>query len=235
MRIVAVVLWVLAILAEVVGILMLTKYIYIAEESLIIWLVAALCVDLVLVIVASQLWKKANRIAPASEANKLKFWLWNNLGVIVSAIAFLPILLLLLNDKNLDARTKKIASIVAAVALALGIGTSYDWNPVSQEALNSAQEQAEAVSDGQVYWTMFGRKYHLYEDCSSLAYSETLYLGTVDQAFEANRVDLCKFCETRADAGEIAEVVQAAGEELEEAAELEEGPGDEELDIEDAA
>jgi hypothetical protein len=80
LRITAAVLWVLAILAEVAAILMLTKYIYVSEDSMVMWLIVALAVDLVLVVIGSQLWKKANRIDPASEANKFKFWLWNNLG-----------------------------------------------------------------------------------------------------------------------------------------------------------
>jgi hypothetical protein len=110
---------------------------------------------------------------------------------------------LLLNDKNLDAKTKRLVTIVAAVAIALGVGTSYDWNPVSEEALAAAQEQAEVVNADQVYWTTFGRKYHLYLDCSSLANSANLYQSTVNDSFEAGRVDLCKFCASRAEAGEV--------------------------------
>ncbi|MCL1796076.1 MAG: hypothetical protein FWG37_04200 [Clostridia bacterium] len=196
LRVAAAILWVLAIAAEIVAILMLTRYIFIPEDSLVTWLLVALGIDLVLVVVGSQLWKKANHIDPASKQNKLKFWLWNNLGVIISVIAFLPILILLLNDKKLDPKMKKLVSIVAAVALALGLATSYDWNPASQEDL---AEAIELVGDGQVYWTRFGRKYHIHDDCSSLSNSSTLYQGSVEEAFEASRVELCKFCEARAE------------------------------------
>ncbi|MCL1963687.1 MAG: hypothetical protein FWF69_01320 [Firmicutes bacterium] len=236
LRIAAAALWVLAIAAEAVALLMLTKYLYVPPESLLTRLIAALAVDLALVIAASQLWKRANHIDPASEANKLKFWLWNNMGVFVSVVAFLPILILLLSDKELDPKTKQVASVVAAVALAFGIGTSYDWNPASQEALASAQAQAEAINAGEVCWTTFGHKYHLYVDCSSLTYSENFYVGTVDQAFEAGRVDVCKICEKRAEAGEIAPPIPADGyeENLDDAVD-EAADNDMDADVPDAA
>lgn len=101
--------------------------------------------------------EKANHIDPASEKNKVKFFLWNNLGVIASIIAFLPILILLLKNKDLDAKTKKIASIVAAVALVAAVGTSIDYNPVSSEQLAEAENDAAAITDGMVYWTRFGK------------------------------------------------------------------------------
>ena len=50
--------------------------------------------DLVFVIIGAQLWKKANKIKPASEKNKFLFWLWNNMGVIACAVAFIPFVIL---------------------------------------------------------------------------------------------------------------------------------------------
>jgi len=203
LRTFAVVFWVLAILAEVAAILMLTRYIFIPEENLLMWLLIALGADLVFLVIGSQLWKRANRIAPASEKNKLKFWLWNNMGVIVAVIAFLPILILLLNDKKLDGKTKRLVSIVAAVALAVGGLASYDFNPISQEAVAAQSELAESVIDnGEVCWTTFGRRYHYFDDCTSLNNSATLYLGTVEQAVAAGRQDPCAFCVGRAELGE---------------------------------
>jgi hypothetical protein len=52
------------------------------------------------------LWKKANHIDPASEKNKAKFWLWNNLGTILSVLAFLPIIILVFTNKDLDKKSK---------------------------------------------------------------------------------------------------------------------------------
>ncbi|MCL2812879.1 MAG: hypothetical protein FWD25_13455 [Clostridia bacterium] len=207
LRLAAVIFWVLAIAAEVVAILMLTKYIFVPEDNLLMWLLIALGVDLVFLIIGSQFWKRANHIAPASKKNKFKFWLWNNMGVIVSVIAFLPILILLLNDKKLDGNTKKIVSIVAAVALAVGGLASYDWNPVSQEDVAATQAQAEELGDGQVFWTTWGRRCHLYGDCPSLNNSATLFKGTMEDAVDAGRGALCTFCENRAELGEMVQQV----------------------------
>ena len=85
-RIVAVVLWVLALAAEVGAILILNGIWYIPEEQKLYWLIGALAVDLILVIIGSQLWKKSNRLDPASKASKVKFFLWNNMGLIASVI-----------------------------------------------------------------------------------------------------------------------------------------------------
>ena len=52
----------------------------------------------------------------------------------------------------------------------------------------------EALGDEQVYWAPFGKVYHTHEDCSSLNQSETLTVGTVEQAVAAGRTRLCYFC-----------------------------------------
>lgn len=63
-RVAAVILWVLALAAEVCAILMLNGTWYIPEEQKMYWLIGALVIDLILVIIGSQLWKKANRLTP---------------------------------------------------------------------------------------------------------------------------------------------------------------------------
>ncbi|MBR3640718.1 MAG: hypothetical protein IKN53_01660 [Oscillibacter sp.] len=194
LRLGAVILWVLAIVFEVLALLVYTGKINLTFMPQLWQIIAFLVLDLICVIIGSQLWKKANRIKPASKANALKFWLWNNMGVIVCAFAFIPFIILALSDKNADKKTKAIATVVAIIALLIGGLASYDWNPIS------AEEQASAVSvlgDGDVYWSPFGHKYHTSEDCQALNQSETLTVGTVEQAIAAGREDLCKFCAKR--------------------------------------
>ena len=197
LRIGAVALWVLAIGCEIAAILLLNRTLSLPKLGMTTWLIIALVLDLILVVVGSQLWKKANHQDPASEKSKVKFWLWNNMGVIAAVVAFCPLIIMLLKDKNLDAKTKKLVSVIAVIALLIAGAASYDWNPVSQEDLE-AQKTAlaeEGVSaDGTVYWTPFGRVYHLDPDCQALTNSATLVSGTLDEAFDAKRVDLCKFC-----------------------------------------
>ena len=190
-RIVAVVLWVLALAAEVGAILILNGIWYIPEEQKLYWLIGALAVDLILVIIGSQLWKKSNRLDPASKASKVKFFLWNNMGLIASVICFLPLIILLLANKDLDGKTKKIATVVAVIVLIIASLFSIDFDPVSAEDLAEAQQ---TVGTGSVYWTRFAKSYHLDPDCHTLQNSAVVYQGTIEEAFEANRTDPCDFC-----------------------------------------
>ena len=190
-RIAAVILWVLALAAEVGAILMLNGRWYIPEDQKMYWLIGALVIDLILVIIGSQLWKKSNRLDPASKQNSVKFFLWNNMGFIAAVVCFLPVVILLLANKDLDAKTKKIVTVVAVIALILASVFSIDFNPVSAEELAEAQQ---TVGNGSVYWTQFGKSYHLDPNCHTLMRSSKVYQGTIEEAFEANRTDPCDFC-----------------------------------------
>ena len=113
------------------------------------------------------------------------------MGVIVCVICFLPIIILMLTNKELDKKTKVIAVVVAIIALLIGGVSSYDFNPVSQEQLEAAET---VLGDDTVYWAPFGKVYHTHEDCGALNHTDTLTAGTVDQAIAANRTRLCSFC-----------------------------------------
>ena len=195
LRIGAVALWVGAIALEVVAYLMLIGKINLGFMSTLTQIIIALVLDLVCVIIGAQLWKKANRIKPASEKNKLLFWLWNNMGVIACAIAFLPFVILTLVNKESDKKTKAIALVVAVIALLIGGVASYDFDPVSEEQ----QQAAMAAIADDVYWSPFGKVYHTHDDCQSLNQSDELTYGTVEQAIAANRTRLCAFCAKRDD------------------------------------
>ena len=194
LRVGAIVLWVVAIALEVLALLIFNGTLF--KASSLKWPlgIGALVLDLVCVIIGSQLWKKANHISPASKANKVKFWLWNNLGVLVSIVAFAPFVVLLLTDKNADIKTKKIASIVAVVALVIAGILSYDPNPISSEELSAAMDAYNGVT---VYWTKSGKVYHSHQDCFHLDRTDDLTYGSVDQAVAANRVRLCKTCQKK--------------------------------------
>ena len=190
----AVLLWVVAIIFEVLAILVLAGKINLTFMPQLYQLIGFLVLDLICVIVGAQLWKKANHIDPVSKANPTKFWLWNNMGVIVCCFAFFPFLILMLLNKDTDKKTKTICIIAAIIAILIGVGTSIDYNPVS------AEEKAAAVNtfgDAAVYWSPFGHVYHTHTDCQALNQTETLTEGTVEQAVAANRTRLCKFCATK--------------------------------------
>ncbi len=214
LRIIAVILWLVAIAFEILVIALLNGTLYIPGDQT-MWLIIGIALDLICVVSGSLLWKHSNRIDPASEKNKVKFFLWNNMGVIAAVLAFLPLVIILLKDKKLDAKAKKIVSIVAAVALIAAIGLSIDYNPVSQEDLAEAKQEALAQNEGIAYWTRWGRSYHFDPNCRTLLNSAVVYQGTIEEAFEAHRTDPCDFCAEGAEAKQIEAQVVANTDETE--------------------
>lgn len=198
LRIGAIVLWILAIAFEVLALLVaVEKFAPKFLDKMPLWVpvVVLLVLDLVCLILGSMLWKKANHINPMSEKNKALFWLWNNLGLIVAVLAFVPFIILLATNKDADPKIKKLGIIVAVVALLIGGTASYDFNPVSKEQKEAAMEAITTT----VYWTntRSGKAYHTHEDCQTLNQTDELVAGTVEQAIAANRVKLCYFCAKR--------------------------------------
>ncbi|MBE6758762.1 MAG: hypothetical protein E7554_01540 [Ruminococcaceae bacterium] len=193
-RIGAVALWVLAIAFEVLTILIINGTMYLGENKM-LYIIIGLVLDLICVFVGSQLWKKANHIDPCSKKNKLKFFLWNQMGVIAAVVAFFPLLILLLKEDDLDPKVKKILSIIAAVITLLAVGTSIDYSPASLEDLAQAKDDSQVYSiDGTAYWTMFGKCYHFNPECHTIKNSANRFEGTVEEAFEANRHKPCSYC-----------------------------------------
>ena len=195
LRIGAVALWLLAIVCEFVALGTITESVIIPFLTSVPPLyqgLAFLAIDLVLVIIGSQLWKKANHIKPASEKNAVIFWLWNNMGVIVCAIAFLPFVVLLLKNEKADQKTKTVGTVAAIIALLIAGVASYDFNPISAE-------QVEQYTNSTVYWTEYGSRLHTHNDCQALSRTapENLHSGTISEAEAAGRSTLCKYCEKR--------------------------------------
>ncbi|MDD6045623.1 MAG: hypothetical protein PUC76_08290 [Clostridia bacterium] len=222
-RIAAIIFWLLAIAAEVAVIMLLNGYMYLPYDIKTL-IIIGLVVDMVFVIVGSLFWKKANRINPPSEKNKVWFFLCSQMGLIVAIIAFVPLIVILLKDKSLDKKTKKIVSVIAAIALVIAGAASVDYNPASAEDLAEAKVEAAEMGYGDaVYWTQYGRSYHLDQDCHTLARSKVLYEGTMDEAFEAKRNDPCDYCAdgdvirsaAAEESGVLEEVVEEVVEDLE--------------------
>lgn len=198
LRVGAIVLWALAIGFEILALLVaVEKFAPKFLDSMPLWVpvVVLLVLDLICLIIGSQLWKKANHINPMSEKNKALFWLWNNLGLIVAVLAFVPFIVILATNKDADPKLKKVGAIVAVAALLIGGASSIDYNPVSQEQKEAAMEAITTT----VYWTntRSGKAYHTHEDCQTLNQTDELVAGTVEQAIAANRVKLCYFCAKR--------------------------------------
>lgn len=193
LRIFAVIAWLIALGGQIYAIMNL-----ISDEKL-TWLIVAIVVILALAVTGNLLWKKANRLDPASEKDKFRFFVQNQLGAILSAIAFLPLLIFILTNKDISGKTKGIAGAVAAVALLIGVGTGLDLNPPSVEKYTEETRMVEALTgQNKVFWTESGGKYHLYEDCQHIKNRDKIYSGTVAEAKAAKGItDLCLTCKAR--------------------------------------
>lgn len=206
LRMFAMLAWLLAIAGEVFAILKL-----IHNETL-TWLIVAIVVILALSIVGSLLWKKANRLDPASEKDKARFFIQSQLGAIMGVLSFLPLVILIFTNKNLDGKTKGIAGAVGVVALLIAGVTGADFNPPSVEKytdqINAQTDSIKTLNNGidLVYWTNAGNKYHLYSDCQHIKGREQ-HQGTVKDAWEARKIgdsELCLTCKKRAEKGNSA-------------------------------
>ena len=219
LRIGAIILWVLALAAEVGAFFafsyaMRNQALTFADLEMQL-LVGALILDAIFCIVAAQLWKKANRIRPNLSDSKLVRTLWHQLGVIMVLVCFLPVgIFLLAKSDKLNKKTKTIL-IALLAALFLGAGAaSVDYQQPSEEQVQQLQEEAQAEAVGEVYWTKFGKSYHFDRNCPYIkdktpaAEGGTLYAGTLDDAFAANRWDPCDTCA----GGAQAKLDEAAGD-----------------------
>jgi hypothetical protein len=197
-RIIAAISWLIAIGCEVVAIFQLKK-VPVNTTFLIILIVVAL----VFAVTGSLLWKRANRLNPASQKDKIRFFIQNQLGLIISIIAFLPLVILIFTNKNMSGKQKGLVGAVAIVALLIAGITGIDFNPPSQEEYKEQTEEVKSLNDGvnHVYWTKYGKSYHLYQDCSYINTDRTdeIFEGTVAQARELKNItDLCDRCAARA-------------------------------------
>jgi hypothetical protein len=197
-RILAIISWILAIGFEIGAILLLGKVP--VNTTLLIVLIVA---DLILAVVGSLLWKKSNRLDPASEKDKTKFFIQNQLGLIIAIIAFLPLVVLIFTNKNLSGKQKGLVGSIAVIALLIAGVFGIDFNPPSQEKYIEQTKQVESLNNGVnlVYWTKSGHSYHLYQDCSYINTDRTdeIFEGTVAQARELKNItDLCDRCANRA-------------------------------------
>lgn len=132
LRIFAALSWIVAIGGEIAGVVMLKQHKF--DHGNLGLLIGILIVIAIFAIAGSLMWKAANRHDPASKADTVRFFVQNQLGAIITLIAFLPLLVLIFMDKDMDPKNKKIAGGVG-VALALVatlIGVSFKPPSVEQ-------------------------------------------------------------------------------------------------------
>ena len=123
--------WLVAIGTEIGAIVLLMKNTF--DQGGLALLIGLFVVIAIFAIAGSLLWKKANRHDPASKEEAGKFFFQNQLGAIITVLAFLPLLALVFMDKDMDPRTEKIAGGVGVGLAALATVVGIDFNPPSVE------------------------------------------------------------------------------------------------------
>lgn len=197
-RIVAAVLWVIAIALEIFVIIWALagdKEFGTAR----IWTVVGLVVLIgVLTVIGSFLWKRANRLDPASEEDKVRFFVQNQLGAIIAVIAFLPLFIFVVADSNLSAKQKGILGSVVAAVLAVTVWAGVDTENPSVEKYTEDDNIITLLHndpDADVVWTKSGQVYHICDKVSAVnkeSADGTIYSGTTTAAQEAGKSRLTK-------------------------------------------
>ncbi|HEX6605182.1 MAG TPA: hypothetical protein VF027_09935 [Sphingomicrobium sp.] len=131
LRIFAALAWVVAIGAEIAGIVLLRQHKF--DHGNLPLLIGLLVGIAVFAIAGSLMWKAANKHDPASKADSARFFFQNQLGAIITVIAFLPLIVLIFMDKDMDPKNKKIAGGIGVVLAAAATLIGIDFNPPSVE------------------------------------------------------------------------------------------------------
>ncbi|MFJ2368389.1 hypothetical protein [Microbacterium sp. NPDC087665] len=214
-RWIAGILWAVAIVGEAVGIFwLLRQRVFVGEDGTLVrdpdtglleeqgvtaqfpqWAFIALLVLLVVIaalsITGSFLWKKANRLDPARKSETTRFFVQNQLGAIIAIVAFLPLIVLVFLNKDMDKGQKTTAGIVGIALAALAVFFGIDFNPPSVEQYTADQSAViQLLGQDEVVWVDGGEVYHVCDQVSAIQTGSEIRTGTTAQAVEAGKIRL---------------------------------------------
>ncbi len=216
LRIVAIALWVVAIAGEAVGIFWLLRQRQAAqtaadtttlerdsETGLLVqgsvdyefpqWALITLIVLMVVIaalsITGSFLWKKANRLDPASKKDTVRFFVQNQLGAIIAIVAFLPLIIMVFLNKDMSKGQKSLAGIVGIVLAVAAVALGIDFNPSSTEQYTADRSAVvQLLGEDHVYWVAGGSVYHVCNEVSDIQNASTEQAdGTTSEAVAAGK------------------------------------------------
>lgn len=153
-----------------------------------ITLIVLLVVIAALSIVGSILWKKANRLDPAKKSDTVRFFVQNQLGAIIAIVAFLPLIVLIFLNKDMDKGQKTIAGAVGIVLAVIAAVVGVDLNPPSVEKYTADQSTViQLLGEDAVTWVDGGAVYHVCDAVSDIQTGSEIRYGTTAEAVEAGK------------------------------------------------
>lgn len=191
-RLVAAVLWVLAIAGELFGIF----WVLAQDDVNMVLLIGLIVVIGALAMGGSYLWKKANRLDPASRKDTVRFFVQNQLGAIITVIAFLPLIVMIFLDGDMDKKDKTIAGGIGIAVMVAATLFGVEWDsPSVEQYTEESNTVKDIVGEDLVYWTKEGEVFHLCAEVSAVnreSKDGKIYEGTVAEAHEAGKSRLTK-------------------------------------------
>lgn len=198
LRVISWIVWVLAIGVQAFAIFWVLK-----QVPVNMWLlIGAIVVTGALSVAGSLCWKQANRLDPASKADSVRFFVQNQLGAIMAIVSFLPLIILIFLNKNMDGKQKALAGGIGIVVLlvATAFGISYQ-SPSQEQYAEETNIVQQLTGEDLVFWTKSGGVFHVCEavpDVNKESQDGNIYSGTVAAAHEAGKDRLTKRWESEA-------------------------------------
>jgi len=131
LRIFAAIAWIIAIACEIAGVVLLFQHKF--DHGNLPLLIGILVAIAIFAIAGNLMWKAANKHDPARQSDTARFFFQNQLGAIITVIAFLPLLVLIFMDKDMDPKNKKIAGGVGVVLAIVATLFGVSYHPPSVE------------------------------------------------------------------------------------------------------
>lgn len=160
------------------------------------WAFIAVIVAFVLIgalaITGSLVWKKANKLNPARRSEPVRFFVQNQLGAIVAIVAFLPLIIVVLLNKDMSKSQKGVAAALGGVLAVAAVVFGIDFNPPSVEQYTAEQSTViQVLGKDEVVWVDGGTVYHVCAGVPDVTSASTPRVtGTTTQAAAAGKIRL---------------------------------------------
>lgn len=190
--------WLVAIGVQIFAIFWILKQVPINMA----YLIGAIVITGIFSIAGSLMWKQANRLDPASKKDTVRFWIQNQLGAIMAIVSFLPLIILIFLNKDMDSKQKSLAGGIGVVVLLIATMVGISYQSPSQEQYAAEQNVIQTLTGkDEVFWTKSGEVFHVCTDVPDVnkeSEDGQIYVGTVGDAHAAGKDRLVSYWDREA-------------------------------------